>query len=153
MWLLPLASPTASTYASPRESYVIPCASIPSCVSSARSNTPRYEETLPAPLCNAVNLVPSGPFGFAAQDQLLWDIVFPLPRLRSGWERWESIRFTASKITCRSRFQAFQCLLGGEVNPFTTGNPFLGTKLLGFSIGRGSGALKGLRHPLTSTCI
>ena len=30
------------------------------------------------------------------------------------------------------------------VNPFTTGNPFLGTKLLGFSIGRGSGALKGL---------
>ena len=24
------------------------------------------------------------------------------------------------------------------VNPFTTGNPFLGTKLLGFSIGRGS---------------
>ena len=29
-------------------------------------------------------------------------------------------------------------------NPFTTGNPFLGTKLLGFSIGRGSGALKGL---------
>ena len=29
------------------------------------------------------------------------------------------------------------------VNPFTTGNPFLGTKLLGFNIGRGSGALKG----------
>ena len=28
---------------------------------------------------------------------------------------------------------------------FTTGNPFLGTKLLGFSIERGSGALKGLR--------
>ena len=33
------------------------------------------------------------------------------------------------------------------VNPFTTGNPFLGTKLLGFSVGRGSGALKGLRYP------
>ena len=31
-----------------------------------------------------------------------------------------------------------------NVNPFTTGNPFSGTKLLGFSIGRGSGALKGL---------
>ena len=31
------------------------------------------------------------------------------------------------------------------VNPFTTGNPFLGTKLLGFIIGRGSGALKGSR--------
>ena len=30
------------------------------------------------------------------------------------------------------------------LNPFTTGNPFLGTKLLGFSIGRGLGALKGL---------
>ena len=33
-----------------------------------------------------------------------------------------------------------------RVNPFTTGNPFLGTKLLGFSIGRGSGALKELRN-------
>ena len=32
----------------------------------------------------------------------------------------------------------------GNLNPFTTGNPILGTKLLGFSIGRGSGALKGL---------
>ena len=30
-----------------------------------------------------------------------------------------------------------------KVNPFTTGNPFLGTKLLGLSIARGSGALKG----------
>ena len=30
------------------------------------------------------------------------------------------------------------------LNPFTTGNPFFGTKLLGFSMGRGSGALKGL---------
>ena len=33
---------------------------------------------------------------------------------------------------------------GGLLNPFTTGNPFLGTKLLGFSMWRGSGALKGL---------
>ena len=39
---------------------------------------------------------------------------------------------------CHSR--EFLCGL----NPFTTGKPFLGTKLLGFSIGRGSGALKGL---------
>ena len=31
-----------------------------------------------------------------------------------------------------------------SINPFTTGNPFVGSKLLGFSIGRGSGALKGL---------
>ena len=31
------------------------------------------------------------------------------------------------------------------LDPFTTRNPFLGTKLLGFSIGRGSGALKGLK--------
>ena len=30
------------------------------------------------------------------------------------------------------------------LNPFETGNPFLGTKLPGFSIGRGLGALKGL---------
>ena len=31
-----------------------------------------------------------------------------------------------------------------EVNPVPTGNPFLGTKVLGLSIGRGSGASKGL---------
>ena len=38
---------------------------------------------------------------------------------------------------------------GSAFCPLTTGNPFLGTKLLGFSVGRGSGALKGLnpRHP------
>ena len=34
------------------------------------------------------------------------------------------------------------------VNPFTTGNPFLATILLEFSIGRGSGALKGLTGPV-----
>ena len=33
---------------------------------------------------------------------------------------------------------------GAALNPFTTGNPFLGTKLPGFSVGRGSGAVKGL---------
>ena len=32
----------------------------------------------------------------------------------------------------------------GVINVFTTGSPFLATKLLGFSIGRGFGALKGL---------
>ena len=37
------------------------------------------------------------------------------------------------------------------LNPFTTGNPFLGTKFVGFSIGRGSGALKGLMLLLSST--
>ena len=34
-----------------------------------------------------------------------------------------------------------------KLNPYTTGNPFSGTKLLGFRIGRGSGALKGLSSP------
>ena len=34
--------------------------------------------------------------------------------------------------------------ISGAINPFTTGNPFSGTKILGFNIGRGSGALKGL---------
>ena len=34
-----------------------------------------------------------------------------------------------------------------KLYPFTTGNPFLGTKLLAYSIGRGSGALKGLSSP------
>ena len=50
---------------------------MPSWASSVRSNTPRDEETLPPPI--AVNLVPSGPFGFAAHDQLLWDIFFLFP--------------------------------------------------------------------------
>ena len=34
-----------------------------------------------------------------------------------------------------------------KLNPFTTGNPFLGKKILGFSIWRGSGALTGLSSP------
>ena len=33
-----------------------------------------------------------------------------------------------------------------SINPFTAGNPFWGTSLLGFSIGRGLGALKGLNE-------
>ena len=37
-------------------------------------------------------------------------------------------------------------LVPAGINPFTTGNPFLGTKLVGFSIGRDSGTLKGLRE-------
>ena len=41
-------------------------------------------------------------------------------------------------------FSSKRFLGGSCLKPFTTGNPFLGTKLLGFSIGRGSGALKGL---------
>ena len=36
----------------------------------------------------------------------------------------------------------------GELNPFTTENPFLGKTILGFSIGRSSGALKGLSFVL-----
>ena len=43
--------------------------------------------------------------------------------------------------------------VGVEVNPFGTGNPFLGTKLLGFSVGRGSGALKGLMWMLLNVGI
>ena len=38
----------------------------------------------------------------------------------------------------------FKSVFGRGLNPFTTGHPFVGTKLLGFSIVRGSGALKGL---------
>ena len=34
--------------------------------------------------------------------------------------------------------------LNPECLTLTTGNPFWGTKLLGFNVGRGSGALKGL---------
>ena len=36
---------------------------------------------------------------------------------------------------------------------FTTGNPSLGTKLLGFSIGRGLGALKGLTRTLICRAV
>ena len=35
-------------------------------------------------------------------------------------------------------------LCSSTINAFTTGNPFGGTHLLGFSIGRGFGSLKGL---------
>ena len=38
-------------------------------------------------------------------------------------------------------------------NPFTTGNPFLATNLLGFSMGRGSGALKGLIFTVESVYL
>ena len=51
-----------------------------------------------------------------------------------------------------SVYELFQRRMNGlivRINPFTTENPFLGTKLLGFSIGRGSGAPKGL----TPYCI
>ena len=40
---------------------------------------------------------------------------------------------------------------GPPFSLFTTGNPFLGTKLLGFSIERGSGALKGLTASASQT--
>ena len=42
-------------------------------------------------------------------------------------------------------------VFGRALNPFTTGNPFLGTKLLGFSMGKGSGALKGLTSQIEET--
>ena len=44
-------------------------------------------------------------------------------------------------VILRSRVLRVVCL----ISPFTTANPFLGTKILGFSIGRGLGARKGLR--------
>ena len=49
-------------------------------------------------------------------------------------------RTNGSQRVPTAPWQADPCAL----NPFTTGNPFLGTQLLGFSIGRGSGALEGL---------
>ena len=68
---------------------------------------------------------------------------------------WNKIRTTSYRIfmmkeakhvgTSQTRTKNITRLLILDVlNPFTTGNPFLGTKLLGFSKGRGSGALKGL---------
>ena len=53
--------------------------------------------------------------------------------------------YPLSPVAAYSLCQVFPFYLAGVVvNPFTTRNPFLGTKILGFSIGRGSGALKGL---------
>ena len=52
-------------------------------------------------------------------------------------------------VQFKVKFSATFFLGLNALNPFTTGNPFLGTKLLGFSIGRGSGALEGLTTPFT----
>ena len=59
-------------------------------------------------------------------------------------------RSVATELLCRSRmtFSFFLRRMGKiKRNPFTIANPFLGTKILGFSIGRGLGALKGLSSP------
>ena len=54
---------------------------------------------------------------------------------------------------CTDHCFSFQGSSIWELNPSTPENPFLVTKLLGFSIGRGSGALKGLRPlPKTDSC-
>ena len=59
------------------------------------------------------------------------------------WERMlSSIPWTDSEKKLYIYISTF--FLVRRINPFTTRNPFLGTKLLGFSMGRGSGALKGL---------
>ena len=57
-----------------------------------------------------------------------------------GWKKGED--------TCDPGFfsrRSLEVINTRPLNAFTTGNPFLGTKLLGFSIGRGSGALKGVK--------
>ena len=74
-----------------------------------------------------------------------YDIVGPNPgnisvQTKISLQRWV-LRFKSARDKSGRDF----------INPFTTGNPFLGAKLLGFSIGRGSGALKGLRA-VTSAC-
>ena len=50
-------------------------------------------------------------------------------------------RASPAPILRTPRFTACHAQDAPILNPFTTGKPFLGTKLLGFSIGRGSGAL------------
>ena len=57
--------------------------------------------------------------------------------------------FNGHGVVCLSLFSYSQCYSRTRrgitlINPFTTGNPVLGTKLLGFRIGRGSGDPKGL---------
>ena len=53
--------------------------------------------------------------------------------LKLGWLEEDKLRIRVVRLFCSA------------INPFTTGNPFLGTKLLELSLGRGSGALKGLK--------
>ena len=55
--------------------------------------------------------------------------------------RWSRTRKSITCTLCRVGLMLLT-LEHIPINPFTTGNPFLGTTLLGFSIGRGSGALK-----------
>ena len=47
-------------------------------------------------------------------------------------------------LKVRYRCSIFFC--GSSLNAFTSGNPFWGTTLLGFSIGRGLRVLKGLKN-------
>ena len=54
-------------------------------------------------------------------------------------------RIVAVLVFSKNRF------FGRGLDPFTTGNPFLGTKILGFSIERGSGALKELSSQFEET--
>ena len=63
--------------------------------------------------------------------------------MTSGWQRASYFRRHDRELISKPAIP-FKKSWGGYLNPFTTGNPFLGTKLLGFSIGRGLGALKGL---------
>ena len=87
------------------------------------------------------------PFAFVQPSAWLLSLFCSYPRQ-------ESFRFSFFYVLfffycLHSYFLLWLCFCFG--NPFTTGNPFWGTKLLGFSIGRASGALKGLI--LTGTLI
>ena len=75
--------------------------------------------------------LPKTDFGGNTKDSSRWPTVGPV-----------AYRGRYAKTIFAKREMTFQ---GLWLNAFTTGNPFLGTKLLGFSTGRGSGALKGLR--------
>ena len=64
----------------------------------------------------AVNLVSSRPFGFAARDELHWDIFLPLPKhLRRGWERSESIRFDTTTKPIKTAIQRAKLLVALQV--------------------------------------
>ena len=120
--LLPRASPTASTCAPPGESYVIPCAPILSWASSIRSNTPRYGATLPTKTI-AVNIVPSGPFGFAAQSLTALAHSFYSKNLGQGGNATpvgclrHDNQSAARPTLFRSRFQRSNALWGSKDTP------------------------------------
>ena len=92
-WLLPRASPTASTYALPRESYAISCAPVPR-VHACPRGPPECEATLPATIsCREARGAVQCCCTRLTTVCIPWDMFFLFHNSRPGWEREEPIQF------------------------------------------------------------